>query len=160
MKKILTKLNFIPGIFVVMIAYFPGLLIGELATIILKVVLKVFNSIISFMESVSPIPVPYVRGTVDVIFEAFAMTALGRAAGIYIMIFVPMLIFKKFIKMNINWFPAIFLLIPTLLWLGGIRQIQRYAELYDGIYFASISLGFMLGTFTPLYLAYLYAKDE
>ena len=154
MKKVLNKLNFILGIFVVMVVYIPGMLIGEWAIIILKVVSKVFNSIILFF------PMPYVRGIVDIVFEAYAMTLLGRAAGIYIIIFVPMLIFKKFTKININWFPAIFLLIPILLYLGGIRQVEKYAEIYDGIYFVSISLGFTMGTFWPLYSAYLYARDE
>ena len=37
-----------------------------------------------------------------------------------------------------------------------LRQIYDETEYIN----SSISLGFMLGTFTPLYLAYLYAKDE
>jgi hypothetical protein len=143
-----------------MIFYFPGLLIGELATIALKVVLKIFNTLISFIENLSPVPPAYVRGTFDVVFEAFTMTLLGRAVGIYIMIFIPILIFKKFTKLNINWLPSIFLLIPTLLYLGGIRQIERYAEIYDGVYFVSISLGFILGTFMPLYYAYTYTSNK
>jgi hypothetical protein len=143
-----------------MIFYFPGLLIGELATIALKVVLKIFNTLISFIENLSPVPPAYVRGTFDVVFEAFTMTLLGRAVGIYIMIFIPILIFKKFTKLNINWLPSIFLLIPTLLYLGGIRQIERYAEIYDGVYFVSISLGFILGTLMPLYYAYTYTSNK
>ena len=143
-----------------MIFYFPGLLIGELATIALKVVLKIFNTLISFIENLSPVPPAYVRGTFDVVFEAFTMTLLGRAVGIYIMIFIPILIFKKFTKLNINWLPSIFLLIPTLLYLGGIRQIERYAEIYDGVYFVSISLGFILGTLMTLYYAYTYTSNK
>ena len=107
-----------------------------------------------------PIANPYVRGVVDIVLEAFAMTALGRAAGIYIIIFVPIIIFKKFTKIKINWLPAILLLIPTLLWFGGIRQIVRYAELYNGAMFIAISLGFILGTFVPLYYAYLYTHKK
>ena len=160
MKSILRKLNFFLGIVVVTIFYFPGMLIGEFAIIFLKVILKIFNNIIAFVESMSPVPPAYIRGTFDVVFEAFTMTMIGRAAGVCVIILVPILIFKKFTKLNINWLPAIFLLIPTLLYLGGIRQIQKYAEIYDGIYFAAISLGFILGTFYPLYYAYLYVSEK
>ena len=96
-----------------MIFYFPGLLIGEIVTVALKVILKIFNTLISFIENLFSVPSPYVRGTFDVVFEAFTMTLLGRAVGIYIMIFIPILIFKKLTKLNINWLPSIFLLIPT-----------------------------------------------
>ena len=44
MKKFLNKFNFILGIVSVMITYFPGMLIGEFAIIILKVILKIFNN--------------------------------------------------------------------------------------------------------------------
>ena len=159
MKKFLNKFNFILGIVSVMITYFPGMLIGEFAIIILKVILKIINNILSFFDALLPIANPYVRGVVDIVLEAFAMTALGRAAGIYIIIFVPIIIFKKFTKLNVNWLPSILILIPILLWFGGIRQVERYAELYDGIYFASITLGFILGTFLPLYYAYLYVSE-
>ena len=160
MKKFLNKFNFILGIVSVMITYFPGMLIGEFAIIILKVILKIINNILSFFDALLPIANPYVRGVVDIVLEAFAMTALGRAAGIYIIIFVPIIIFKKFTKIKINWLPTILLLIPTLLWFGGIRQVVRYAELYNGAMFIAISLGFILGTFVPLYYAYLYVRDE
>ena len=60
MKKFLNKFNFILGIVSVMITYFPGMLIGEFAIIILK--------------------------------------ALGRAAGIYIIIFVPIIFLKNLLK--------------------------------------------------------------
>jgi hypothetical protein len=157
MKKFLNKFNFILGIVSVMITYFPGMLIGELAIIILKVIGRIFNGVILFIENIfSFIPNPYWHSFVDAVFEAFALTAIGRAAGIFIIIGVPILIFKKFTKLNINWLPAILLLIPTLLWLGGIRQVQTYAILYDGVYFVSISAGFILGTFVPLYYAYIY----
>jgi hypothetical protein len=159
-RKTLNKFNFILGIISVMIFYFPGLLIGEIVTVALKVILKIFNTLISFIENLFPFPSPYVRGTFDVVFEAFTMTLLGRAVGIYIMIFIPILIFKKFTKLNINWLPSIFLLIPTLLYLGGVRQIERYIEIYDGVYLASISLGFILGTFMPLYYAYTYTSNK
>ena len=68
MKKILNKLNFILGILSVAIAYLPGMLLGEFATIIIKVIGKILNSAILFIESISPIPSPYVRGFVDVVF--------------------------------------------------------------------------------------------
>ena len=68
MKKVLSKLNFILGIISVTIAYLPGMLLGEFATIIIKVVGKILNSIILFIESISPIPSPYVRGFMDVVF--------------------------------------------------------------------------------------------
>ena len=160
MKKFLNKFNFILGIVSVMITYFPGMLIGEFAIIILKVILKIINNILSFFDAIMPIANPYVRGVVDIVLEAFAMTALGRAAGIYIIIFVPIIIFKKFTKIKINWLPTILLLIPTLLWFGGIRQVVRYAELYNGAMFIAISLGFILGTFVPLYYAYLYTHKK
>ena len=159
MKKVLNKLNFILGIISVMIAYLPGMLLGDLSTIILKVIGKIINYIILFIESISPIPSPYVRGFIDVVFEAFAFTALGRGIGVAFIIFIPIIIFKKFTKLNVNWLPSILILIPILLWFGGIRQVERYAELYDGIYFASITLGFILGTFLPLYYAYLYVSE-
>ena len=160
MKKFLNKFNFILGIVSVMITYFPGMLIGEFAIIILKVILKIINNILSFFDSFSPFPNPYIRGFIDIVFEAFAMTALGRAAGIYIIIFVPIIIFKKFTKIKINWLPTILLLIPTLLWFGGIRQVVRYAELYNGAMFIAVSSGFILGTFVPLYYAYLYTHKK
>ena len=159
MKKVFNKLNFILGIISVMIAYFPGILLGEFAIILIKAIGTILNIIIGFIENISPIPSPYVRGFIDVIFEAFAFTAIGRGIGVAFIIFIPILIFKKFTKLNINWLPSIFILIPTLLWFGGIRQIERYAELYDGIYFVSIAIGFILGTFLPLYYAYLFAKE-
>ena len=46
MKKVLNKLNFILGIISVMIAYLPGMLLGELSTIIIKVIGKIINYII------------------------------------------------------------------------------------------------------------------
>ena len=160
MKNIFNKLNFLLGIVIVTIFYFPGMLIGEFSIIFLKVILKIFYTIIAFIENMSPVRPPYIRGTFEVIFEAFTMTMIGRAVGVYIIIFIPILIFKKFTKLNINWLPAIFLLIPTLLYFGGIRQIERYAEIYEGIYFVAISLGFILGTFCPLYYAYLYVRGK
>jgi len=152
MKKILNKLNFLIGIVSIVIFYLPGVLLGEFAIIATKVIGKLFNSIISIFPSI------YLRGFVDIIFEAFAFTAIGRGLGVAFIIFVPILIFRKFTKLNINWIPSIVILIPLLLWFGGIRQIQRYAELYEGIYLVSISAGFILGTFLPLYYAYLFTK--
>jgi len=152
MKKILNKLNFLIGIVSIVIFYLPGVLLGEFAIKATKVIGKIFNSIISIFPSI------YLRGFVDIIFEAFAFTAIGRGLGVAFIIFVPILIFRKFTKLNINWIPSIVILIPLLLWFGGIRQIQRYAELYEGIYLVSISAGFILGTFLPLYYAYLFTK--
>ena len=159
MKNTLNKFNFILGILIVVITYFPGMLIGEFAIIFIKAIGAILNIIIGFIESISPIPSPYVRGFFDVVFEAFAFTAIGRGIGVAFIIFIPILLFKKFTKLNINWLPSIIILIPTLLWFGGIRQIERYAELYEGLYFVSISAGFILGTFFPLYYAYLFTKE-
>ena len=135
------------------------MLIGEFAIIFIKAVGTILNIIIGFIESISPIPSPYVRGFFDVVFEAFAFTAIGRGIGVAFIIFIPILLFRKFTKLNINWLPSIIILVPILLWFGGIRQIERYAELYEGVYFVSISAGFILGTFLPLYYAYLFSKD-
>ena len=89
----------------------------------------------------------------------FAIIAIGRGIGVAFIIFIPILLFRKFTKLNINWLPSIIILVPILLWFGGIRQIERYAELYEGLYFVSISAGFILGTFLPLYYAYLFSKE-
>ena len=153
MKNTLNKFNFILGILSVIITFLPGMLIGEFAIIAIKVIGKIINSIISIFPSI------YLRGFIDIIFEAFAFTAIGRGIGVAFIIFIPILLFRKFTKLNINWLPSIIILIPTLLWFGGIRQIERYAELYEGIYFVSISAGFILGTFLPLYYAYLFMKE-
>ena len=153
MKNTLNKFNFILGILSVIITFFPGMLIGEFAIIAIKVIGKIINSIISIFPSI------YLRGFIDIIFEAFTFTAIGRGIGVAFIIFIPILLFRKFTKLNINWLPSIIILIPTLLWFGGIRQIERYAELYEGIYFVSISAGFILGTFLPLYYAYMFMKE-
>ena len=152
MKNTLNKFNFILGILSVIITFFPGMLIGEFAIIAIKVIGKIINSIISIFPSI------YLRGFIDIIFEAFAFTAIGRGIGVAFIIFIPILLFRKFTKLNINWLPSIIILVPILLWFGGIRQIERYAELYEGVYFLSISAGFILGTFLPLYYAYLFSK--
>ena len=159
MKNTLNKFNFILGVLSVIITYLPGILIGELAIIFIKVIGKLLNIIIEFIEGISPVPSPYVRGFFDVVFEAFAFTAMGRGIGVAFIIFIPILLFRKFTKLNINWLPSIIILIPTLILFGGIRQIQRYFELYDGIYLVSISAGFILGTFLPFYYAYLFMKE-
>ena len=153
MKNTLNKFNFILGILSVIITFFPGMLIGEFAIIAINVIGKIINSIISIFPSI------YLRGFIDIIFEAFAFTAIGRGIGVAFIIFIPILLFKKFTKLNINWLPSIIILVPILLWFGGIRQIERYAELYEGLYFVSISAGFILGTFLPLYYAYLFSKE-
>ena len=153
MKNTLNKFNFILGILSVIITFFPGTLIGEFAIIAIKVIGKIINSIISIFPSI------YLRGFIDIIFEAFAFTAIGRGIGVAFIIFIPILLFRKFTKLNINWLPSIIILVPILLWFGGIRQIERYAELYEGLYFVSISAGFILGTFLPLYYAYLFSKE-
>ena len=153
MKNTLNKFNFILGILSVIITFFPGMLIGEFAIISIKVIGKIINSIISIFPSI------YLRGFIDIIFEAFAFTAIGRGIGVAFIIFIPILLFRKFTKLNINWLPSIIILVPILLWFGGIRQIERYAELYEGVYFVSISAGFILGTFLPLYYAYLFSKE-
>ena len=153
MKNTLNKFNFILGILSVIITFFPGMLIGEFAIIAIRVIGKIINSIISIFPSI------YLRGFIDIIFEAFAFTAIGRGIGVAFIIFIPILLFRKFTKLNINWLPSIIILVPILLWFGGIRQIERYAELYEGLYFVSISAGFILGTFLPLYYAYLFSKE-
>ena len=153
MKNTLNKFNFILGILSVIITFFPGMLIGDFAIIAINVIGKIFNSIISIFPSI------YLRGFIDIIFEAFAFTAIGRGIGVAFIIFIPILLFRKFTKLNINWLPSIIILVPILLWFGGIRQIERYAELYEGVYFVSISAGFILGTFLPLYYAYLFSKE-
>ena len=153
MKNTLNKFNFILGILSVIITFFPGMLIGEFAIIAIKVIGKIINSIISIFPSI------YLRGFIDIIFEAFAFTAIGRGIGVAFIIFIPILLFRKFTKLNVNWLPSIIILVPILLWFGGIRQIERYAELYEGLYFVSISAGFILGTFLPLYYAYLFSKE-
>jgi len=153
MKNTLNKFNFILGILSVIITFFPGMLIGEFAIIAIKVIGKIINSIISIFPSI------YLRGFIDIIFEAFAFTAIGRGIGVAFIIFIPILLFRKFTKLNINWLPSIIILVPILLWFGGIRQIEKYAELYEGLYFVSISAGFILGTFLPLYYAYLFSKE-
>ncbi len=153
MKNTFNKFNFILGILSVIITFFPGMLVGEFAIIAIKVIGKIINSIISIFPSI------YLRGFIDIIFEAFAFTAIGRGIGVAFIIFIPILLFRKFTKLNINWLPSIIILVPILLWFGGIRQIERYAELYEGVYFVSISAGFILGTFLPLYYAYLFSKE-
>src|SRR6056300_129513 len=152
MKNTLNKFNFILGILSVIITFFPGMLIGEFAIISIKVIGKIINSIISIFPSI------YLRGFIDIIFEAFTFTAIGRGIGIAFIIFIPILLFRKFTKLNINWLPSIIILVPILLWFGGIRQIERYAELYEGVYFVSISAGFILGTFLPLFFAHMFSK--
>ena len=127
--------------------------ISFLQVLIINVIGKIINSIISIFPSI------YLRGFIDKIFEAFAFTAIGRGIGVAFIIFIPILLFRKFTKLNINWLPSIIILVPILLWFGGIRQIERYAELYEGLYFVSISAGFILGTFLPLYYAYLFSKE-
>ena len=124
MKKILNKLNFLIGIVSIVIFYLPGVLLGEFAIKATKEIGKIFNSIISIFPSI------YLRGFVDIIFEAFAFTAIGRGLGVAFIIFVPILIFRKFTKLNINWIPSIVILIPLLLWFGGIRQIQSHPSQY------------------------------
>ena len=158
MKNTLNKFNFILGILSVIINFFPGMLIGEFAIIFIKAIGTILIIITEFIESISPYQSPYVRGFLDVVFEAFAFTAIGRGIGVAFIIFIPILLFRKFTKLNINWLPSIIILVPILLWFGGIRQIERYAELYEGVYFLSISAGFILGTFLPLYYAYLFSK--
>ena len=153
MKNTLNKFNFILGILSVIITFFPGMLIGEFAIIAINVIGKIINSIISIFPSI------YLRGFIDIIFEAFAFTAIARGIGVAFIIFIPILLFRKFTKLNINWLPSIIILVPILLWFGGIRQIEKYAELYEGLYFVSISAGFILGTFLPLYYAYLISKE-
>ena len=160
MKKILNKFNFILGIGLVLIMYFPGMLIGELSIILFKGIGSIFNFIINFINDILPIKSPYIRGFTDIILEAFVLTFLGRAVGMYIIIYLPIMIFRKFTKIKINWTPAIILLVPFILWFGGIRQIERYAELFEGVKLVAISLGFALGTFVPLFYAYLYSKDK
>ena len=153
MKNTLNKFNFILGILSLIITFFPGMLIGEFAIIAIKAIGKIINSIINIFPSI------YLRGFIDIIFEAFVFTAIGRGIGVAFIIFIPILLFRKFSKLNINWLPSIIILVPILLWFGGIRQIERYAELYEGVYFVSISAGFILGTFLPLYYAYLFSKE-
>ncbi len=159
MKKFLTKSNFIIGIVSVLITFIPGKLIGEFATIILRMLVAGFNKIMSILDTILPIANPYVRGFSDVLLEGFATTFFGSAAGVYITIFVPIIIFKKFTKININWLPAILLLIPMLAW-TGFAQIVRYAELYIGLMFIVKTLGYTIGSFMPLYYAYIYTKRK
>ena len=51
MKNTLNKFNFILGILTVIIAYFPGMLIGEFAIIFIKAIGTILNIIIGFIES-------------------------------------------------------------------------------------------------------------
>ena len=83
MKNTLNKFNFILGILSVIITFFPGMLIGEFAIIAIKVIGKIINSIISIFPSI------YLRGFIDIIFEAFAFTAIGRGIGVAFIIFIP-----------------------------------------------------------------------
>tara|TARA_B100000902_G_scaffold109078_1_gene110714 strand:- start:2613 stop:3062 length:450 start_codon:yes stop_codon:yes gene_type:complete len=140
--------------------YFPGMIIGELSIILFKGIGSIFNYIINFFNDFLPIKSPYVRGFTDIVFEGLVLTFLGRAVGMYIIIYVPIIIFKRFTKIKINWTPCIILLVPFILWFGGIRQIEKYIELYEGLKLLAISLGFILGTFVPLFYAYLYSKDK
>ena len=116
MKNTLNKFNFILGILSVIITYLPGMLIGEFAIIFINAIGTIFNIIIGFIESISPIPSAYVRGFFDVVFEAFSLTAIGRSIGVAFIIFIPILLFRKFTKLNINWLPSIIILIPILIW--------------------------------------------
>ena len=152
------KLNFLIGILSVSITFLPGILIGEYATIFIKTLISLILGVVSFLSSFLIVSAPYGIGFIESIMNSFVLTAIGRGIGVAFIIFAPILIFDKFSKLEINWLPAIILLIPALVYIGGIRQIQRYMEIYDGVYLFAISGGFILGTFVPLYLAYEATK--
>ena len=158
--RILNKFNFIIGLIAVIITFFPGLLIGDGVTIVLKAVGMLGYFMIGYVEMVTGSPQLWMHIIRDVIIEAFILTAFGKMAGMFVVIILPIFLFKSFTKLKVNWLPAIILLIPALIYIGGVRQVQKYAELYDGLYFLSSSAGFIVGTFFPLFFAYLYAKGK
>ena len=152
------KLNFLIGILSVTITFLPGILIAEYATIFIKTLVSLILAFVAFISSFLIVSAPYGIGFLESVMNSFFLTALGRGIGVAFIIFTPIFIFDKYTKLKINWLPAIIFLIPTLVYLGGIRQIERYIELYDGVYLFAISGGFILGTFFPLYLAYETTK--
>ena len=64
------------------------MLIAEFAIIFIKIIGTILNIVIGFLESISPIQSPYVRGFFDVVFEGFIITGISRGNAFAFIIFI------------------------------------------------------------------------
>jgi len=149
MLNFFKKFNFIIGITIVVLLYIPGWLIGELIVIGL-------GFLNNFLYSLSS---PYPHWYIDFIYEGFGIHFLGRAAGIYFVIYFPIKKIEKYKKLNINWYPSIFILIGIIIFTIP-AQLDKFADGYRGAIFIATSLGYILGGLTvPLY-AFRYLRNH
>ena len=158
-KKTLNKYNFILGIISVLITIQPGWYASEISRKILIVIYSIIHKIFSFLPSLTD------YGLIDFIFENLIIYTGSSIAFACVTIFVPILLFEKVFKKQINWKPAIYLLVVWFLFLEfktGQKILSTEIVGHAAPLAAKIIpiIGNFLGLFGTLYYAYQYTEDK
>ena len=158
-KKTLNKYNFILGIISVLITIQPGWYAAEISRKILIVIYSIIHKIFSFLPSITD------YGLIDFIFENLIIYTGSSIAFACVTIFVPILLFEKVFKKQINWKPAIYLLVVWFLFLEfktGQKILSTEIVGHAAPLAAKIIpiIGNFLGLFGTLYYAYKYTEKS
>ena len=160
-KKTLNKYNYILGIVSVLITIQPGWYASEISRKILIVIYSIVHKIFSFF----PFPPLTEYGLIDFIFENLIIYTGSSIAFAFVTIFVPILLFEKVFKKQINWKPAIYLLVVWFLFLEfktGQKILSTEIVGHAAPLVAKIIsiIGNFLGLFGTLYYAYQYTNTK
>ena len=149
------------GVLTILISVYPGYHISEFSRPILMYIVPLINKILLFFPKLF-LGIEY--GWFEFIAETFII--FGGTGFIYsfIAIFVPILVFSKWIKKDINWKPAIYVL---FFWLAFVEYksnvkilSQDVGDLNRFIYLLLPVIFHGVGLFGTLFFAYSHIEEK
>ena len=159
--KLFNKLSSILGIVIVFITVYPAYHISEFSRDILIYIVPLINKIIYFLPNLLLGIEP---GWFDYISEAILIFAVTGFIYGFIAIFVPILVFNKWIKKDINWKPAIYFLFVWLAYVEYKSNVKILGQdIGDHNIFLTLWVPVILrgvGLFGTLFIAYKYIEEK
>ena len=152
--NILNKLNFLLGIFSVIIFLLIAKFLEDLARYILSIIQNILYLISPYNTG----------GYLDLFYESLVMEFVGTAVYSGAAIFIPILLFKKlFKKLEIYWLPSIVLLFIFFSFWGiatFVSYISFLGDFVDTLQFIVMIIGYFAGYLFSIISAYNYVKKE
>lgn len=152
MTNILKKLNFIPGIILIIIFIIPARIVEDIA----RAIFKLLNNIFFYFDWLG-----VTGGYIGMFYEKLVVEGVGAATYCAGMLLFPMYLNKKFFKkFEINWLPGIILvfLFFTIFALSfiytfifkGIGKMDWIDSLSILVMFIGYTFGYLIVIFSSL----------
>ena len=158
MTNILKKLNFIPGIILIVIFVFPARIIEDIS----RWILKLMNNIFFYFDWMG-----LSGGYIGMFYEKLIIQGVGAAVYCAGMLLLPMYLHKKFFKkFEINWLPGI-ILVFTFFTTTGLFILYVFffealgkMDWIDTFSYIITFIGYSAGFLFVIYTALQYSETK